>query len=113
MNWIVLQDESQIQEIRVKSSQRPQLIFKHSTRCGISSMAQNRLNRHETPEEIDFYYLDIIGNRQISGRIAQDFNVRHESPQVLLIRDGICVYNESHSGIEMEEILEQAGRQKK
>ena len=108
MKWIPLLNEQQILDIKANSNHRPQVIFKHSTRCAVSSMAMSRLERHEPPDELDFYFLDIISNRQVSGKIAYDFKVRHESPQILLIKDGVCVYDESHSGIEMKEILEQA-----
>lgn len=105
MNWIPLQAEEQLEEIKANSSQKPQLIFKHSSRCAISSMARNRLDRNEAPEEIDFYFLDIINYRNISNKIAHDFKIHHESPQVLLIKNGNCVYDESHSGIDMEDII--------
>jgi monothiol bacilliredoxin len=104
MNWIPLLDEHQLEEIKINSSQKPQVIFKHSSRCGVSSMAKHRLDRKEPPEGIDFYFLDIIRHRNISNKIAFDFQVRHESPQILLINNGSCVYNESHSGIDMKDL---------
>lgn len=109
MNWIDLTQEAQVNDIRELSKQKPQLIFKHSTRCSISSVAKSRLERGSAPGEVDFYYLDLIKYRNISQKIAEDFSVEHESPQVLLIKDGVCVYDESHSGISMDEITEQAG----
>jgi len=108
MNWIPLNSESDLQTIIDKSSERPQVIFKHSTRCSISSMAKNRLERSDVPEGLDFYYLDLIAHRPLSNKIAEVFSVYHESPQVLLIRNGECVYDESHSGISMQELEEQA-----
>ncbi len=107
MNWITLASEEQISELREKSRQRPQVIFKHSTRCSISSMALNRLERSTVPEGADFYYLDLIAHRNISQQIAADFQVHHESPQVLVIKNGECTYDESHYGINMEELTEQ------
>ncbi|MES2774684.1 MAG: bacillithiol system redox-active protein YtxJ [Bacteroidota bacterium] len=109
MNWIELNEEEQVNVIKEKSKLVPQLIFKHSTRCSISSVTKHRLERKGQPEGIDFYYLDLIKHRNISQKIASDFDVFHESPQVLLIRGGECVYDESHSGINMDEIEEQAG----
>ena len=108
MNWINLNDEALLNEIKVKSAEKPQLIFKHSTRCSISSMAKNRLDRAEQPEGIDFYYLDLIANRNLSNKVAEVFDVEHESPQVLLIKNGTCIYDESHTGISIDEIEEQA-----
>lgn len=108
MNWIDLNDENQLKSLKELSKQKAQLIFKHSTRCSISSMAKSRLERSSPPESIDFYYLDLIKHRHLSQKIAEDFSVFHESPQVLLIKNGECVYDESHSGIQMDEITEQA-----
>jgi bacillithiol system protein YtxJ len=104
MNWIPLQDELQLEEIVANSSIRPQVIFKHSTRCSVSSMAKNRLDKKDQPEGIDFYFLDLIKHRNISNKIAADFKVAHQSPQILVINKGKCAYDESHSGIMMDEI---------
>lgn len=104
MNWIPLTEESQLDKIVENSNVTPQVIFKHSTRCSVSSMAKHRLDKNEAPSGINFYYLDLIKYRSISNRIADDFNVRHQSPQVLVIENGECVFNESHSGIDFDEI---------
>ncbi|HEY8661823.1 MAG TPA: bacillithiol system redox-active protein YtxJ [Hanamia sp.] len=104
MNWIPLQNEDQLEEIVLNSNNKPQVIFKHSTRCSVSSMAKNRLDKKDQPEGIDFYFLDLIKHRKISNKIADDFKVAHQSPQILIINQGKCVYDESHSGITMEDI---------
>lgn len=104
MNWIDLNTEDQLQVIKDNSFTTPQVIFKHSTRCSISSMVKNRLNKSTPPEKVEFYYLDLIKHRNISSKIVETFNVYHESPQILVIKDGACIYDESHSGISMEEI---------
>jgi monothiol bacilliredoxin len=106
MNWIPLQTETQLDEIRERSTGRPQLIFKHSTRCPTSALVKGRLDRAAKPGSIDFYYLDLIHYRPVSNKVVDLFRIGHESPQVLLIRDGQCVYNESHLGITMDQILE-------
>lgn len=108
MNWIEITNEAQLNEVKNLSNTKPQLIFKHSTRCPTSSMAKSRLERGSAPKGIDFYYLDLIKHRNISQKVANDFDVSHESPQVLLIRNGECVYDESHSGITMDDIVEQS-----
>jgi bacillithiol system protein YtxJ len=110
MNWINLQSEDQLQEIVSNSNSKPQVIFKHSTRCSISSMAKNRLDKKDNPDGMDFYYLDLIRHRNISNRVATDFNVTHQSPQVLVINHGKCIYDESHSGIMMDEIVASVGQ---
>lgn len=104
MNWIPLKSEEQISEIKFNSDKNPQVIFKHSIRCAVSSMAKNRLDKNDHPKGIDFYYLDVINHRAVSNKIAEEFNIDHQSPQILMINGGQCVYNESHSGIHMDEI---------
>ncbi len=108
MNWIDLTSEVQLQDINEKSKDKPQVIFKHSTRCSVSSMAKNRLDKGSEPEGMDFYFLDLIKFRNISNKISQDFRVYHESPQILIIKDGKSVYDESHSGIDLQEITSYA-----
>jgi len=108
MHWIHLTDEELLKQIISKSQIRPQVIFKHSSRCSISSMALQRLQRVSQPSDIDFYFLDLLSYRNLSNKIAQLFKVPHESPQVLLIRDGLCIYEESHMGISMNDIVEHA-----
>ncbi len=110
MNWKVLNEPAQLEEINKSSYERPLVIFKHSTRCSISSMAKSRLERSTPPEGIDFYYLDLIRHRTISNKLAEDYDVWHESPQVLLIKDGACIYDESHNGITMDNILTSISR---
>lgn len=108
MHWIHLTEAEQLKSIISKSQVRPQVIFKHSTRCSISAVALKRLQKEPQPDEIDFYYLDLLSYRPLSNEVADTFGVHHESPQVLLIRNGACVYDESHLGIDMVEIREQA-----
>lgn len=107
MNWIKLEDAAQLNEIKELSKTRAQVIFKHSTRCSVSSMAKNRLEKDEQPPAADFYYLDLIQFRSLSDQVATDFSVHHESPQVLLIKDAECIYEESHNGIQLADIMEQ------
>ena len=97
----------QLADIKELSKTRPQVIFKHSTRCSISTMAKSRLERNQQPLSGDFYFLDLLKHRSISDQIAEDFAVAHESPQILLIKNTACVYEESHSGIQMDEITKQ------
>ena len=95
-----------MQQINQESEQRPVVIFKHSTRCSISMMAKNRLEREAAPENTSFYYLDLLRYRHISNKIAETYSVHHESPQILVIKGGECTYEESHNGISMEDIAE-------
>lgn len=107
MNWNHLTATDQIDQIKISSTKKPALIFKHSTRCSISAMAENRLERSWVAEEIpsmDIFHLDLIQHRNISDYIAHAFNIPHESPQVLIISDGQCIYHNSHMGIAYHEI---------
>ena len=107
MNWIFLTSEEQLTALRELSKSRPQVIFKHSTRCAASSLARHLLEKKDPPPGVDFYLLDLIKYRSLSDKIASDLAVHHESPQVLLIRNMECVYDESHNAIRMEDIIEQ------
>ena len=106
MNWIAFTEELQLAQIKEQSRLQPVVIFKHSTRCSISTMAKNRLERETPATDTSFYYLDILRYRPISNRIAEVFHVHHESPQVLIIKNGECTYEESHNGINMHDIVE-------
>lgn len=108
MQWIHLTDEEQLKQILSASEAKPQVIFKHSTRCSISSVAFQRLQKAQQPEGIDFYYLDLLAHRPLSNKVAEVFRVHHESPQVLVIREGKCIYDESHLAISMMDIVESA-----
>jgi bacillithiol system protein YtxJ len=105
MNWIPLTTQEQLETIKASSETEPVVIFKHSTRCSISAVAKARLERAEAPDKINFYYLDLIKYRGVSDAIETTFGVSHESPQVLLIKEGKCVYDESHSAIDMQELV--------
>lgn len=105
MNWNKLQDASQLDAIRRESAEGPVMIFKHSTRCSISAMALSRLERSWNEEAgIRPYYLDLIANRALSNQIASEFGVEHQSPQVLLIQNGECIYDASHMSISFDSL---------
>ena len=104
--WNDLTTDISLDEIDEISKTKPVLLFKHSTRCSVSLMAKNGLDRSWdlSEEEIATYYLDLLRYRPISNEIASRYNVMHESPQILLIKNGKCVYNTSHSNISVREI---------
>lgn len=106
MQWKNITDLSQISAIQKQSGYS--LIFKHSTRCSVSAMAKRRfeLDWDTIPADTSFYFLDLISYRNISSEIAEAFQVHHESPQILLIRDGDCILDASHSDISAEEVAE-------
>ncbi len=111
MNWLELKEEEEIDKIKELSKTQPVVIFKHSTRCSTSAAALGRLERNWKETEmanVQPYYLDLISYRAISNKIQEAFYVQHESPQVLVIKNGRCVYNASHIEINYPEIKEWA-----
>ncbi len=109
MNWLSLTTEQQLEEID-KLSFDPEikgiLLFKHSTRCSISSMALSRLERNlNGSDNLPVYLLDLLDYRSVSRHVAEKYNIIHESPQVLLIKKGRCIYTASHSEINAADIL--------
>lgn len=107
MKWSHLRSLNQIDTIREESKENPVLIFKYSSRCSISRMALDRLERNWDEGEMPAvkpYFLDLITYREISNRIADVFNVEHESRQVLIIDNEKSIYDQSHMGIHYEAI---------
>jgi bacillithiol system protein YtxJ len=103
IQWNKLDSAIQLESIIEESHTSPQVIFKHSTTCPISGMAKRRL---EGDWELDInpYYLDLLNHRSISNAIADRLNVRHESPQIILIKNGEAIYNESHLDISVSNL---------
>lgn len=105
INWIMLKDMDQLNEIAARSKEKPVLIFKHSTRCGISRKTLKQFeNEFDLEDKVDAYFLDLLEYRAISNEIASRFGVYHQSPQLLLIKDGKSVYDVSHGDIDAEEL---------
>lgn len=99
--WIPLESLSQLDEIETKSKSRVQVVFKHSTTCGISRMVMNMFkSSYNIPaEQIDLYYLDLLSYREVSNGVADKFKVVHQSPQLLVIKNGVVVAHDSHGAI--------------
>lgn len=99
--WIPLNSVAQLKEIKEASSGRPQVIFKHSTSCGISRMVLNMIKSSYGLEngQMDLYFLDLLANRDVSNAVASEFGVMHQSPQLLIIKNGVVVIHDSHSAI--------------
>ena len=96
----------QLKEAIEGSTERPIVLFKHSTRCSISRMALKQFDAEfNYPEEkIDWYLLDLLNHRDLSNEIASRYNVVHQSPQIVVIRNGKAVFNESHDSISAEDL---------
>ncbi|NAS13409.1 bacillithiol system redox-active protein YtxJ [Poritiphilus flavus] len=99
--WVALTSTAQLEDIVERSEQRPQVIFKHSTTCGISRMVlQMFTNDYDLSENsVDLYYLDLHQYREVSNQTAMQFGVMHQSPQLIVIKNGDVVVHESHGAI--------------
>ena len=107
MHWIPLTDLRQLDELIAASYQKPIAIYKHSTRCSVSVMTKRSLEQQWqlAEDELPVYYLDLLTYRPISNRIAELFSVQHQSPQLILIRDGKAIYHASHSEIDFDAMV--------
>lgn len=109
--WENLNSIAQLEEIKNQSKSQKVLIFKHSTRCSISSSALNRLERswqQAEMENVKTYFLDLIQFRNVSNQIAEEFGVPHQSPQVIVIDQAKAIYDNSHMGIAYDALKEVA-----
>ena len=101
VNWIHLTNIDQIKQTRSQSKSETVYIFKHSTRCVISKMVIKRFENifDESMSNVKVYYLDLLNYRDISNEIAVAFKVIHQSPQLLIIKNEVSVFNASHQDI--------------
>ena len=104
MEWIQLNHPDKLDEIAALSHQSPQYIFKHSTRCSISTVAKNRLEKGVL-KNAKIFYLDLLAYRLISNEVSARWNIIHQSPQLLKIVNGSCTYHASHLEIDPEEVV--------
>jgi bacillithiol system protein YtxJ len=106
--WKKLESLSQLDEVIAQSHATPQIIFKHSTRCIISKMVLSQFeeNMAAIPEQANLLFLDLLNHRDISNTIAMQLGVHHESPQVVVIKNGQAVFHESHHSIDATTIAE-------
>jgi bacillithiol system protein YtxJ len=105
--WNVLESVAQLDAVFLASNSRPQLIFKHSTRCPVSSHAWAHLKEStsQLKDRFDLHFLDLIQFREVSNQIEQRTGVQHQSPQVICVKGGEAIYNSSHHHIDAEAIL--------
>ncbi|CAM3988819.1 bacillithiol system redox-active protein YtxJ [Flavobacterium branchiophilum] len=105
MNWNILENLTQLEQIKQESFEKKMLVFKHSTRCIVSKMALKQFEKDfNLDNSITPYFLDLIANRHISNQIAEDYSVEHQSPQIILIENGKAIFNASHSEIDALEL---------
>jgi len=106
--WNNLTTDDDLVKINNDSYNQPQIIFKHSTRCSISQMAKNRMieGLDQLIDQAAVYYLDLLSYRNISNEIASKWGIEHESPQIIIIKNGEAIYHSSHNMIKVTDIKE-------
>ena len=104
--WNQLTSIDQLDKIVEESKSIPVAIFKHSTRCGISRMVMNQFEKSYDidPNQMKLYYLDLLSYRNISDEIGYKFQVMHQSPQLIVVKNGVAVANASHHSIQAGEL---------
>lgn len=102
--WKRLNDENDLEEAIEKSKENKVVIFKHSTRCIISKTVLKNFENEvkNSDKKVDFYFLDLLANRGLSNKIAERFDVTHQSPQILILENGVSVKNASHQAISLD-----------
>ena len=104
VGWKRLESLEDLDGVIARSHERPVAIFKHSTTCGISAMVKDQLfGGWDLPiEDVEMYYLDLLAKRPISNEVAARLGVVHQSPQIILIKDGKAIFNKSHHAISVQ-----------
>ena len=103
-DWKILKELKQLDDIVEESYQKPVVLFKHSISCGISAMAKYQLEMDWDfdSDDLSFYYLDLINHREVSNEIADRLGVIHQSPQIILLKNGKPSFNTSHHAISID-----------
>ena len=105
--WNEITSMNQLDSLTEASSEKPVIVFKHSTRCSISRMALRQFEQNfDLQHKFTPYYLDLLENREISNEISSRFKVVHQSPQLIVIKEGKAIYNASHENIEAKQLEE-------
>lgn len=105
MEWFPLNEMNQLNEIVIESDENPVVIFKHSTRCIISrTVLKNFEKAFDLEDKVKPYFLDLLEFRPISNEIASLFNVTHQSPQLIVVKNGKAIYNASHDSIDVDDL---------
>ncbi len=105
LQWNDLNSILQLSELEKESFNVPIVILKHSTRCSISGMAKNRLELYwDKTVSLKPYYLDLLSHRDVSDEIAKRYHVMHQSPQIVLLKNGQPIFNASHNEIDYNKI---------
>ncbi len=102
--WTQVTSPEELDNILASDPERPKLFFKHSTRCSISAMVLRSFESEFTSDKCDLYFIDLLRHRDVSNAIADRTQVRHESPQVIVVKEGEVIYQASHSSVDARKI---------
>jgi bacillithiol system protein YtxJ len=106
-HWNELHALTDLDKAIEESKEHPVVLFKHSVTCGISAGAHDRLEGLEADDRYRFYYLDLLAHRDISNEIARRFGIIHQSPQIIVLRNGKATFTTSHHAINAQVVLAQ------
>jgi len=104
LDWNQLESVQELENLLAERDGKPRVFFKHSTRCSISAMALNNFESSWKGAPDTLYFIDLIRFREVSNALAAGTDVRHESPQAIVVRDGNVIYQASHSSIDARKI---------
>lgn len=102
--WLTLSSIEQFNHFF--ESEQAFFVFKHSTRCSISSMVMNSFEQtYQVDEDITSLFLDLLNHRDVSNYIAEKTGVYHQSPQIILLQNKEVLYHASHEQINAKKIV--------
>jgi len=93
-------DGAALEQLFARSHEQPVILFKHSDTCPISAMAYQRMKQVAS----DVSLVVVQRSRELSRQVEARTGVRHESPQVLVLRRGQSVWAASHFDITAEAV---------
>lgn len=99
MNWNEITTLEEWKAVLARSSDRGQVVLKHSTTCPVSANALHEYEQYlesRPNEQIDYTLVKVIESRPVSNQIAEDLGVKHESPQIIFLKDGEKYWTASH-----------------
>ena len=101
--WNYIKSEADLQKAVEESQQKKVAVFKHSTRCFISKTVLKNFEKEvlDSDKNVAFYFLDLLAYRNLSDKIAEDFGVVHQSPQLIVLENGKAVKDASHQSISL------------
>ena len=101
--WKYLESEEDLNRAIAVSTEKKVAIFKHSTRCFISKTVLKNFEKEveNSDKNMDYYFLDLLAHRDLSNKIADDLGVTHQSPQLIVLENGVVVNHASHQSISL------------